>query len=60
MAFGHTDDVPNTIDPEAQSPPESSSLSPDVCREVGSAICGPSSLFDSLFRKDSHAKSRNR
>ncbi|PHS18326.1 MAG: hypothetical protein COA78_02325 [Blastopirellula sp.] len=30
MAFGHTDDVPNTFDPEAEPTPESSSLPPKV------------------------------
>ncbi|MGY8767818.1 MAG: hypothetical protein ACKVH8_05205 [Pirellulales bacterium] len=26
MAFGHTDDVPNTFDPEAKPTPESSAV----------------------------------
>ncbi|PHS03115.1 MAG: hypothetical protein COA78_19040 [Blastopirellula sp.] len=30
MAYGHTDDVPNTFDLEAMPTPESSSLPPDV------------------------------
>ncbi|MGY8767041.1 MAG: hypothetical protein ACKVH8_01255 [Pirellulales bacterium] len=30
MAYGHTDDVPNTVDPEAWPTPESSSLPPKV------------------------------
>ncbi|MGY8771368.1 MAG: hypothetical protein ACKVH8_23385 [Pirellulales bacterium] len=30
MAFGHTDDVPNTFVPEAQSTPESSAVLHDI------------------------------
>ena len=30
IAFGDTDDVPNTFDPEAQSTPESSAVLPDI------------------------------
>ncbi|MGY8769514.1 MAG: hypothetical protein ACKVH8_13930 [Pirellulales bacterium] len=30
MACGHTDDVPNTVDPEAWPTPESSSLPPNL------------------------------
>ncbi|MGY8771572.1 MAG: hypothetical protein ACKVH8_24415 [Pirellulales bacterium] len=30
MAFGHTDDVPNAVDPEAQSTSESTSVPPNI------------------------------
>ncbi|MGY8770078.1 MAG: hypothetical protein ACKVH8_16800 [Pirellulales bacterium] len=30
MAFGHTDDVPNTVDLEAQPTPESSAVLPSI------------------------------
>ncbi|MGY8767056.1 MAG: hypothetical protein ACKVH8_01330 [Pirellulales bacterium] len=30
MAFGHTDDVPKTVDPEASPTPESSAVLPII------------------------------
>ncbi|PHS00793.1 MAG: hypothetical protein COA78_23535 [Blastopirellula sp.] len=30
MAYGHTDDVPNTVDLEAQPTPESSAVLPEI------------------------------